>query len=181
MSYGRNPGNGRTWRQVMLAEVGAKLELSRVHFLGRVPFGTFVNVLQVSSAHVYLTYPFVLSWSMLDAMAAGCVVIASSTAPVKEVIRDGENGVLVDFFNTKAIVEKVESVLGEPKRYEALRVQGRKAIEERFDLERVCLPQQIKLVESMLQSLDKRVSRKLVSSKRKGRITDELRHGHPGP
>jgi len=181
VSYGRNPGNGRTWRQVMLAEVGAKLELSRVHFLGRVPFGTFVNVLQVSSAHVYLTYPFVLSWSMLDAMAAGCVVIASSTAPVKEVIRDGENGVLVDFFNTKAIVEKVESVLGEPKRYEALRVQGRKAIEERFDLERVCLPQQIKLVESMLQSLDKRVSRKLVSSKRKGRITDELRHGHPGP
>ena len=132
VSYGRNAGNGRTWRQTMLAEVGAKLDLSRVHFLGRVPYATFVNALQVSSAHVYLTYPFVLSWSMLDAMAAGCVVIASSTAPVKEVIRDGENGLLFDFFDTKAIAEKVESVLGEPKRYESLGARAREAIEERF-------------------------------------------------
>ena len=97
MSYGRKPPDGRTWRQTLLAEVGAKLDLSRVHFLGRVPYATFVNALQVSSAHVYLTYPFVLSWSMLDAMAAGCVVVGSATAPLKEVIRDGENGVLFDF------------------------------------------------------------------------------------
>ena len=150
VSYGRQAGNGRTWRQTLLAEVGAKLDLSRVHFLGRVPYNIFINVLQVSSAHVYLTYPFVLSWSMLDAMAAGCVVIASETAPLKEVIRDGENGLLFDFFDVKAIAEKVEEVLGEPKRHEALRIRARKTLEQRFDLKRVCLPRQIALVESLL-------------------------------
>ena len=147
VSYGRQPGNGRTWRQTLLAEVGAKLDLSRVHFLGRVPYGTFVNALQVSSAHVYLTYPFVLSWSMLDAMAAGCVVIASGTEPVKEVIREGENGLLFDFFDTKAIAEKVESVIGEPKSFEVLHRRARKTIQERFDLKRLCLPAQLALVE----------------------------------
>ena len=162
VSYGRNAGNGRTWRQTMLAEVGAKLDLSRVHFLGRVPYATFVNALQVSSAHVYLTYPFVLSWSMLDAMAAGCVVVASATAPVKEVIRDGENGLLFDFFDAKAIAEKVESVLGEPNRYEGLRVRARKTIEEAFDLKRVCLPRQIKLSEATLGGGSTEASRKAV-------------------
>jgi glycosyltransferase involved in cell wall biosynthesis len=149
VSYGASPRDGRTWRQTLLAEVGARLDLSRVHFTGRVPYGTFVNALQVSSAHVYLTYPFVLSWSMLDAMAAGCAVIASSTTPVKEVIRDGENGLLVDFFDAKAIAGKVESVLGEPKRHEALGVCARRTIEERFDLKRICLPRQIALAESI--------------------------------
>ncbi|MGB5081678.1 MAG: glycosyltransferase [Burkholderiales bacterium] len=150
VSYGRKPGDGRSWRETMLAEVGAKLDLSRVHLTGRVPYGTFLNALQVSSAHVYLTYPFVLSWSMLDAMAAGCTVIASGTPPVKEVIRDDENGLLVDFFDAKAIVDRVNAALGEPKRYEALRVRARNTLEERFDLKRVCLPRQIALVESLL-------------------------------
>ena len=161
VSYGASPRDGRTWRQTLLAEVGGTLDLSRVHFLGRVPYGTFVNALQVSSAHVYLTYPFVLSWSMLDAMAAGCAVIASSTAPVEEVIRDGENGLLVDFFDAKAIAGKVESVLGEPKRHEALRALARQTAEERFDLKRTCLPRQIALVESMLHKADKGARRKV--------------------
>ncbi len=174
VSYGRQPGNGRTWRQTLLAEVGAKLDLSRVHFLGRVPYGTFVNALQVSSAHVYLTYPFVLSWSMLDAMAAGCLVIASSTAPVKEVIRDGENGLLFDFFDTKAIAEKVESVLDELKRHEALRVRARETIKERFDLKRDWLPRQIKVVESMLSPIGKETPRKLVSRELEERIACEV-------
>jgi glycosyltransferase involved in cell wall biosynthesis len=133
----------------LLAEVGPKLDLSRVHFLGRVPYGTFVNALQVSSAHVYLTYPFVLSWSMLDAMAAGCVVVASATAPVKELIRDGENGLLFDFFDTKAIAERVEGVIATAGRYEAVRARASETIEERFDLKRLCLPKQIALVESI--------------------------------
>jgi glycosyltransferase involved in cell wall biosynthesis len=120
-----------------------------------------VNALQVSSAHVYLTYPFVLSWSMLDAMAAGCAVVASSTAPVKEVIRDGENGLLVDFFDAKAIAGKVESVLGELKRHEALRALARLTIEERFDLQRNCLPRQIALVESTLHKADKGARREV--------------------
>jgi len=150
VSYGSKPRDGRTWRQVMLAEIGSKLDLSRVHFLGRVPYGVFVNALQVSSAHVYLTYPFVLSWSMLDAMAAECVVIASATAPVKEVILDEENGLLFDFFDVNGIAERVDAALGEPGRFEPLRARARETIRERFDLRTVCLPRQIDLVESLL-------------------------------
>jgi len=150
VSYGSAPRNGKNWRQVMLAEVGAKLDMSRVHFLGRVPYNVFVNALQVSSAHVYLTYPFVLSWSMLDAMAAGCVVIASGTEPVSTIVRDGENGMLFTFFDTQALAAKVESALGEPKRYEEMCGRARARIEEDFDVRRVCLPRQIALLESLL-------------------------------
>jgi glycosyltransferase involved in cell wall biosynthesis len=169
VSYGGRPRDGRTWRQTLLAEIGSKLDASRVHFLGRVPYNVFANALQVSSAHVYLTYPFVLSWSMLDAMAAGCPVIGSATPPVQEVIRDGENGLLFDFFDTKAIAEKVEGVLGEPRRYEALSARARETIEKRFDLKNVCLPRQIAMVESMLHGGGKEVSGKPERELRKDR------------
>jgi len=182
VSYGRAPANGRTWRQVMLAEVGAKLDMSRVHFLGRVPYSIFVNALQVSSAHVYLTYPFVLSWSMLDAMAAGCVVIASATEPVREVMRDGETGVFVDFFDVKGIAEKVEAALGEPNVYQAMRAQTRETIEENLDLKWVCLPRQIRLVESMLRRNEQNSERPTeliavasVSDKSRGTVKSRMR------
>lgn len=90
-----------TYRQQLLEELGDSLDTSRVHFLGKVPYPTFLKVLQVSRVHVYLTYPFVLSWSMLEAMAAGCAVVGSRTAPVEEVVRDGENGLLVDLGRKK--------------------------------------------------------------------------------
>jgi len=121
-----------------------------VHFLGRIPYDTYLKVLQVSSAHVYLTYPFVLSWSMLEAMAAGCVVVGSATAPVKEVIRDGENGLLVDFFDTEAIAEKVESALGDPSCMEALRASARQSIVAKYDCATVCLPQQLRLIDGLM-------------------------------
>jgi glycosyltransferase involved in cell wall biosynthesis len=153
VSYGSALKNGKNWRQVMLAEVGSKLDLSRVHFLGRVPYNVFVNALQVSSAHVYLTYPFVLSWSMLDAMAAGCVVIASDTAPVREVVRDGENGMLVNFFDIERIAENVEAALGESRSSGVARARARETVERRFDLKRACLPGQAKLIEVMLRRI----------------------------
>jgi glycosyltransferase involved in cell wall biosynthesis len=149
VSYGSRPRGGRTWRKTLLDEVGSKLDASRVHFLGRVPFDTFVKVLQVSSAHVYLTYPFVLSWSMLDAMAAGCAVVGSGTPPVTEVIRDGESGMLVDFFDTAGIAERVELALGDRKLVEGIREKARQSIVERYDLNAVCLPRQVQMVESM--------------------------------
>jgi len=116
------------------------IDLSRVHFLGRIPYETFLGLLFVSSAHIYLTYPFVLSWSMLEAMAAECLVIGSETPPVEEVITDGRNGLLVDFFDHSAIADRVIEVLTHPERYVELRRAARHTIVERYDLHGVSLP-----------------------------------------
>lgn len=111
VSYGRAPGGGKTWRQAMLEEVGEKLDPARTHFLGKVPYADYKRVLQLSAAHLYLTYPFVLSWSMLEAMATGCVVVGSDTAPVREVIEDGVNGRLVGMFDAEQLVGRTVEVL----------------------------------------------------------------------
>ena len=116
---------------------------------GRGTYRTFLGVLQVSRVHVYLTYPFVLSWSMLEAMAAGCLVVGSRTAPVEEVIRDGENGILVDFFKPAEIAERVIEGLAEPDAFTAPRENARRTIVERYDLKRVCLPAQVRLLEEV--------------------------------
>ncbi|MBK5399806.1 glycosyltransferase family 4 protein [Pseudomonas sp. TH39(2020)] len=112
VSYGRMPIGYESWRSKMVAEL--KVDLSRVHFTGKLPYETYRAILRVSVVHVYLTYPFVLSWSLLEAMASGCVVIGSDTAPVKEVIVDGVNGLLVDFFDSESIAGKVCNVLRSP-------------------------------------------------------------------
>jgi DNA-binding CsgD family transcriptional regulator len=88
-----------------------KLDAARTHFVGRLPHAQYVRVLQVSAAHVYLTYPFVLSWSLLEAMACGVPIVASDTAPVREVICDAENGRLVEFFNVEALARTTLELL----------------------------------------------------------------------
>ncbi|MNZ13771.1 GDP-mannose-dependent alpha-(1-2)-phosphatidylinositol mannosyltransferase [compost metagenome] len=108
VSYGSKPRDAPNWHSKLLAE--NPIDLNRVHFLGKVPYATYKKVLQVSAVHVYLTYPFVLSWSLLEAMASGCLIIGSDTAPVREVIKDGENGLLVDFFDSRDIANKVAQV-----------------------------------------------------------------------
>ncbi len=150
VSYGSKPRDGRTWRETLLAELGAKLDLSRIHFLGQAPYATCLKVLQVSSAHVYLTYPFALSRSMLEAMAAGGVVIASATAPVREVIRDGENGFLVDFFDAQAIADKVAATLADPRSLTGLRKHTRRSIIAQYDRATLCLPRQVRMVERLI-------------------------------
>jgi glycosyltransferase involved in cell wall biosynthesis len=149
-SYGPKLPTGQTFRQQMLSELGDTLDLNRVHFLGKVPYSTFLGVLQVSSAHVYLTYPFVLSWSMLEAMSAECLVIGSDTQPVMEVIKDGENGILVDFFDPAAIAEKVIAALEHPEEFIHLRKNARRTIIENYDLTSICLPAQLKLIEELV-------------------------------
>jgi glycosyltransferase involved in cell wall biosynthesis len=99
--------------------------------------------------HVYLTYPFVLSWSMLEAMSAGCVVVGSATPPVQEVIRDGDNGLLVDFFSTEAIAAAIDRVLSHPDRMAEMRTQARRTAIERYDLRSVCLPRHVALVDAV--------------------------------
>ena len=107
------------------------------------PYADYVHLLQTSAAHVYLTYPFVLSWSMLEAMAAGCLVVASNTAPVLDVIRDGENGRLVDFFDPEALAERVAGGLARPDEFRGLREAARAAVRDQYDLATRCLPSQI--------------------------------------
>jgi glycosyltransferase involved in cell wall biosynthesis len=133
----------------MLGELGDRLDLRRVHFLGKLPYPAFLKVLQISRVHVYLTYPFVLSWSMLEAMAAGCLVVASRTAPVEEVLRDGENGVLVDFFKPPEIAARVIAALAEPAGFAHLRGRARQGIVAGYDLKRICLPAQLRLIEAV--------------------------------
>jgi glycosyltransferase involved in cell wall biosynthesis len=149
VSYGRRPPEGETYRQKYLAEVEDQIDRDRVHFLGKVPYQLYLSVLQISSAHIYLTYPFVLSWSMLEAMAAGCLVIGSATPPVEEVLRHNENGLLVDFFQTKEIVDAIDQVFADPERMQWLRENARTTVVENFDLESVCLPQHIQLIETL--------------------------------
>lgn len=128
VSYGSQPKDAPNWREKMLREV--RLDPARTHFLGKVPYDTYRKVLQISAAHVYLTYPFVLSWSALEAMASGCLVIGSRTAPVKEVIRDGKNGLLVDFFDREALTESVLAAMESLQNF--VMAQAHKDVNTRF-------------------------------------------------
>ncbi len=147
VSYGASPGTGQTWKQRFLAEVAPRIDPDRVHFMGRVPYADFTALMQVSRVHAYLTYPFVLSWSMLEAMAAGTLVVGSRTAPVEEVISHGENGLLVDFHNIAGWSATLIRALSDPAGTQALRAAGRRTVVERYDLS-VCLPAMVALVES---------------------------------
>lgn len=152
VSYGEGPKDAVNWREKMLSLAhrgGNGFDPKRVHFLGRVPYDTYRHVLSLSRAHIYLTYPFVLSWSALEAMSHECLLIASDTAPVTEVIEDGKNGVLVDFFDPGALAKKVANVLEEPEKYEDMRKAARRTVVEKYDLKTVCLPAQLKLIETL--------------------------------
>lgn len=109
--YSRPPEGAKTYKEAMLRELAGELDLSRVHFTGWLDKPAYRAVLQASRAHVYLTYPYVLSWSLIEALACGCLVIGSRTPPVEEVIRDGENGWLVDFFDHRALADRLEAAL----------------------------------------------------------------------
>lgn len=146
VSYGRKTKNGPSYKKLYFDEVKIRLDLSRVHFMGRIPYGLYKQVLQISSAHVYLTYPFVLSWSLIEAMSTGCAIVASATPPVEEVISDGENGLLFDFFSTDQLVSRVISILDDQETAAAIRANARKIAIERYDLRLVCLPRQLDVV-----------------------------------
>ena len=144
-SYGASPPAGTSWKSIFLKEVESRLDLRRIHFLGRVSYHAYLSALQVSTAHVYLTYPFVLSWSMLEAMSAGCVVIGSDTAPVQEVI-DGNNGLLVPFFDVEQWSDRVVDVLRHRERYRPLREAARKFVRATYDADNICVPQMLSFV-----------------------------------
>ncbi|WP_299359547.1 glycosyltransferase [uncultured Paracoccus sp.] len=147
-SYGAAPPGGGSWKARLLAELGDRLPVDRVHFLGRVPYAQYLSLLQVTRVHCYLTYPFVLSWSLTEAMAAGALVVASDTEPLRELIRDGENGRLVPFFDQAALRAALIQALRGDDDAPRLRQAARDTIVSRYDLKRHSLPRQIEWVEA---------------------------------
>ena len=146
---GAMPADGKSWRETIMAEMGDKLDLDRVHFAGRLPHPALQAAFRLSRAHVYLTYPFVLSWSMIEAMSCGALIVGSATPPVEEVIRHGENGLLVSFHDPAAIAETVVRALERPDDYAPLRAAARRTVLESFHLRDVILPKQIALIEAL--------------------------------
>ncbi|BCP53270.1 glycosyl transferase [Kaistia sp. 32K] len=145
-SYGASRRDGKSWKDAVLEET--PLDPARVFFPGQVPHETLTRLFQISAAHIYLTYPFVLSWSVLEAMSCGALVIGSETAPVQEVIRHGQNGLLVPFFEPEAIAETVLDVLARPQAFADMRRQARQTIIERYALDR-CLSRQRSIMAQM--------------------------------
>ncbi|MEI8265252.1 MAG: glycosyltransferase [Betaproteobacteria bacterium] len=146
-AYGASPPAGATWKNIFLNEVKGGLDMSRVHFVGQVPHALLQRLMQVSAVHAYLTYPFVLSWSMLEAMSQGALMVASNTGPVQEVIEHGRNGLLVDFFDHQALAETMADALARQQELQPLRQAARQTVVDRYDLRRVCLPDMLKFVE----------------------------------
>jgi len=146
VSYGSKRRDGQTFRQALTQEIGSRADWERVHFLGRVPYAQYLKVLQVSAVHVYLTYPFVLSWSLLEALSAGCLVVASDTAPVREVLREGKNALLLDFFDVEGLAARVTEALARRSAQDPLRAAARQTVVDGFDLGTRCLPAQIALL-----------------------------------
>jgi glycosyltransferase involved in cell wall biosynthesis len=149
VSYGAAPPEGTTWKDIFLNEVRDRLDMSRVHFLGRIPYQHYMAVMQLSTVHVYLTYPFVLSWSLLEAMSMGCCIVASDTKPLHEAIEHGTTGRLVDFFDFKGIVDQVSDLLGNAGERQRLGENARAFAKETYDLQSVCLPRQLAWVDRL--------------------------------
>jgi glycosyltransferase involved in cell wall biosynthesis len=149
-TYGPSPKINTSWRNLYLEEIQDALTpemIARIYFLGLVSYEQYLQVLQISSAHIYLTYPFVLSWSLLESMSCGAVVIASKTAPVEEVIKDYVEGLLVQFDDAGQVAEKVIEVLSSPDQYEHLRKKARQKIEKDYDFYNSVLPQHLNILD----------------------------------
>ena len=145
VSYGQKCPKGE-WKDVFLKEIKGHYNPDNVLFVGQIPYESFLNLLKLSGAHVYLTYPFVLSWSLLEAMSIGCPIVGSSTAPVTEAIEDRVHGLLVDFFDPQAIANSVSEFLSNGDLARALGQQAHLRAVDRYSLER-CLPRQLELID----------------------------------
>jgi len=141
VSYGNKAKEPGGFRALMEKEVGTELDWERIHFVGQVPYEHYVSAVQVSSCHIYLTVPFVLSWSLLEAMAMEATIVASDTAPVREVMEDGKTGFLVDYFQPESMAEKVAEVLAHKNHFQKIGRAARRHIVANYDFNTVCLPQ----------------------------------------
>lgn len=153
VSYGARPEGGKKWKDIFVAEVRELIsndDWTRVHFLGNVPYQDFIPLLQLSTVHVYLTYPFVLSWSLLEAMSVGCAIVASDTQPLHEAIKHDETGRLVNFFDVTGLANEVCALLDDPAARQRLGQKARAFAQANYDLKTVCLPRQVAWVEGLV-------------------------------
>ena len=148
VAYGKALPDGKSYKQLMLEKL--PLDMSRLHFTGSLPYGQYRQLLQASSVHIYLTRPFVLSWSMLEAMACGCLVVGSNTPPVAEVIRAGKNGLLVDFFSPAEVADRVDEVFASDDRCSDIRARARETVLNHYSLQKL-LPQHLQWLQQDLQ------------------------------
>jgi glycosyltransferase involved in cell wall biosynthesis len=148
VSYGRPPSDAATWREAMQREVS--LDPSRVHFTGRLSRQAYISLLRVSALHLYLSVPFVLSWSCVEALAAGCLILASDVAPVREVIEHGVNGFLVDARDPDALASEAADLLARRAAFVSGRQRAREQAARRFDL-RQCLARQTRIIRSLIE------------------------------
>ena len=154
VSYGARPEGGQKWKDIFASEVRPQIsdaDWARVHFLGNIPYQYFIPLLQLSTVHVYLTYPFVLSWSLLEAMSVGCAIVASDTQPLHEAIKHDETGRLVDFFDVAGLANEVCALLDDPAARQRLGQNARQFAQANYDLQTVCLPKQLAWVEGLVK------------------------------
>ena len=152
VSYGSAPPNS-SWKHIFAAEVRPLLtdnEWSRIHYMGKIPYNHYVSILQISSVHVYLTYPFVLSWSLLEAMSIGCSIVASDTPPLHECIFHNDTGILTSFFDHQKLADNISNLLDNPDLRKKLGKNARDFACKNYDISSVCLPKQISWVNSLL-------------------------------
>lgn len=147
-SYGAPPPPGTNWKSIFFNEIREKVDENRIHFLGYLSYNNYIRALQVSSVHIYLTYPFVLSWSLLDAMSVGCLVLGSNTPPVQEIINE-TNGVLVPFFDHEQLAWRVVDALENPAKYLCFRAKARETIISSYDADRICLPEILDVIRGL--------------------------------
>jgi glycosyltransferase involved in cell wall biosynthesis len=148
--YGGQRADGKTWRDTLSAELGSRLDHKRVHFVGRVDHQKMIDILSMGAAHVYYTYPFTLSWSLVEAMACECLVLGSDTAPVRDAIEDGVNGRLLDFFDVDALTQAMIDAVRHPERYVAMRRRARETAFESFDLNTKGLPGWLRMIDEVV-------------------------------
>jgi len=152
VSYGAKPENDNTWKEIFASEVKPQIsdaDWRRVHFLGKIPYPHFIALLQLSTVHIYLTYPFVLSWSLLEAMSTGCAIVGSDTQPLHEAIKHNETGRLVNFFDAQSLSNEVCELLDNPSERRRLGSNARASAQQSYDLQTVCLPRQVEWVERL--------------------------------
>jgi len=150
VSYGPRHATGETFRARLIRELGDSVDWSRIHFLGYIRYASLVQLLKISTCHVYLTMPFVVSWSMLEAMALEKIVVASDVASVRQFAEHGRNALLVDYFSPAKLAETIVDVLGNPDKYRPLAEAARRDVVANYDFNTVCYPAFLRLLTRVL-------------------------------